>query len=286
MVLQKTINEECSMQEVDEKMLQVISNETKDSIGNINIVTPVIYTDIFSKFASSHNANISEDNKITDYLLSQKIALFTNLQESTSKNAKKLSDSTDKALLAIKDKNEATLQEVLKETQELQREIERLKKSVYKDELTSTYNRKWLHDYCLEDDSQNFKNSGTLAIIDLNYFKIINDTYGHIIGDKVLIYIASQLQKTKESVVRYGGDEFMIIFSDSTTAEEASSKINKIREDVIKKHLVVKESSFKVSFSFGICKFKKGDSLSDVIESADNNMYEDKINIKKRITGI
>lgn len=274
------------MQEIDEKILQVISNETKSSIGGMDIVTPAIYSDIFSKLASSYNANISEENKTTDYLLSQKIAFFTNLQESTSKNAKKLSENTDKALLAIKDKNEVTLQEVLKETQELQREIERLKKSVYKDELTSMYNRKWLHDYYLDEESQNFKEDGTLAIIDLNYFKIINDTYGHVIGDKVLVYIANQLKKTKESVVRYGGDEFMIIFSGSTTIEEASSTINKIREDVIKKHLVAKESSFKVSFSFGLCQFKKGDSLSVITESADSRMYEDKIEIKKIVTGI
>lgn len=274
------------MQKADEKILQLISNETKNSIGNMNVVTPVIYTDIFSKFASSHNADISEENKMTDYLLSQKIALFTSLQDSTSKNAKKLSDNTDKALSAIKDKNETILQEVLKETQELQREIERLKKSVYKDELTNTHNRKWLHDYCLEDNSQNFKQDGTLAIIDLNYFKIINDTYGHIIGDKVLVYIANQLQKTKENIVRYGGDEFIILFCSPITKEKAISRINRIREDVISKHLVVKESSFKVSFSFGVCEFKKNDTLSDVIESADSNMYEDKIEIKKRISGI
>ena len=66
------------MQEIDEKILQVISNETKNSIGGMNVVTPTIYADIFSKFASSHNANISENNKVTDYLLSQKIAFFTN----------------------------------------------------------------------------------------------------------------------------------------------------------------------------------------------------------------
>lgn len=274
------------MKKVNEKILQIISNETKHIIENINIVTPAIYSDIFSKFALSHNTDVSEDNKITDDLLSQKIALFTDLQESASINAKKLSDNTDKALLAIKDKNESTLQEVFKETQELQREIERLKKSVYKDELTNAHNRKWLHDYCLEDDSQNFKESGILAIIDLNYFKIINDTYGHVVGDKVLVYIATQLKKTKESVIRYGGDEFMVIFNASTTMQDAISRIDKIREDVIKKSLIVKGSSFKVSFSFGVCSFKKGDSLSDIIESADSNMYEDKIKIKKRITSI
>jgi diguanylate cyclase (GGDEF)-like protein len=274
------------MQEINEKMLQVISDETKKSIGNMSVVTPAIYSDIFSKFASSHNTDVTEVNKIADNLLSQKITLFTNLQESTSSNAKKLSESTDKAISALKDKDEAILQEVLKETQELQREIERLKKSVYKDELTNIYNRKWLHDHFIEDDSQSFKEDGTLVIIDLNYFKIINDTYGHIIGDKVLVYIATQLKKTKESVIRYGGDEFIVIFNDSITKEDATLKINMIKKDVIKKSLVVKGSSFKVSFSFGVCKFKKGDSLSDIIESADSRMYEDKIEIKKIVTSI
>lgn len=274
------------MQQIDEKLLEVISNETKKSISGINIVTPTVYMDLFSKFASSHNADIKEEDKITDYLLSKKISLFTNLQDAASKNAKQLSENTDKALLAIKDKNEDILKEVLKETQSLQLEIERLKKSVYKDELTNIYNRKWLNDNFLEDESQSFKDSGTLAIIDLNYFKIINDTYGHIIGDKVLIYIANQIKKASNSVVRYGGDEFIIIFSASTTKESAYTKLTNIREEVIKKHLVVKESSFKVSFSLGICEFKKGDILTDVIEKADSNMYEDKIQIKKRVTGI
>ncbi len=274
------------MQQIDEKLLEVISNETKKSISGINIVTPSVYMDLFSKFALSHNADIKEEDKITDYLLSKKISLFTNMQDAASKNAKQLSESTDKALLAIKDKNEDILKEVLKETQSLQLEIERLKKSVYKDELTNIYNRKWLNDHFLEDESQSFKDSGTLAIIDLNYFKIINDTYGHIIGDKVLIYIANQIKKASNSVVRYGGDEFIIIFSSTITRENAQAQLNNIREEVIKKHLLVKASSFKVSFSLGICEFKKGDILTDIIELADSNMYEDKIQIKNRITGI
>lgn len=274
------------MQQINEEMLQVISNETKSSIDDINIVTPTIYTDIFLKCASLHNTNVDNERKITDYILSKKISQFTDLQDTTAKNAKKLSESTDKALLAIKDKNETILREVLQETQNLQREIERLKKSVYRDELTDVFNRKWLHDYCLEDELQKFKNSGTLAIIDLNYFKTINDTYGHIIGDKVLIYVANQLKKTNESIIRYGGDEFIIIFSASTTKKDAHKKLNEIREDIIKKHLVAKDSSFKVSFSFGICEFKKSDILTDVIELADSNMYEDKVQIKKMVTGI
>lgn len=270
----------------NDKLLKIISHETKDIISEMDIVTPTIYKSIFSKFAVLHNIDISEEDKITDNLLDDKITLYTNMYHQASKNTQQLSDSTDKAIFAIREKNETTLKEVLEETKNLQHEIEKLRQSVYKDELTNVFNRKWLHNYCLEDGQKNFKTSGTLAIVDLNYFKIINDTYGHIIGDKVLVFIANQLKEIEEKVVRYGGDEFIVIFSASTTKDNAYKKLNAARENIIKKHLVAKDSSFKTSFSFGICEFEKNDALSDVIERADSNMYEDKVQIKKRITGI
>jgi diguanylate cyclase (GGDEF)-like protein len=157
---------------------------------------------------------------------------------------------------------------------------------MYKDELTNVYNRKWLHDNILDDSAQGFKNSGTLAIIDLNFFKIVNDTYGHTVGDKVLVFIAQFLRRVEKNIVRYGGDEFIVIFSDETTEKNALLKLNAAREDLLTKHLKIKDISFKVSFSVGVQEFKKGDSLSDIIEKADTNMYNDKAEIKKRIPSI
>lgn len=272
--------------QADDKILEIISYETKDSINDMGVVTPSIYTSIFSKFAALHNTDITEEENLTNNLLDDKITLFTNIQHQTSQNAKKLSDNTDKAILAIKDKDEKNLAEVLKETQKLRKEIKSLKESMYRDELTHVYNRRWLHDNILDEEAHGFKGAGTLAIIDLNYFKEINDTYGHTIGDKVLIFIANQLRITKENVVRYGGDEFIIMFCDGTTDETALSKLNIIRENIFKKHMKVKDTSFKVSFSIGVHQFKKGDNLNNTIEKADINMYKDKIEIKKKISNI
>ena len=212
--------------------------------------------------------------------------MFQNLQDETSKNVIELSANTSKAISAIKAKDENMLNEVLKETQNLRKEIEKLKESVYKDELTHAFNRKWLNDTFLADEDDKFSVAGTLAIIDLNYFKLVNDTHGHIVGDKVLIYIANQLKKTRESVIRYGGDEFIIIFSKNTDSATALKRLDKIREDIIKVKLKAAKGAFKVSFSFGAYEFKENDILADVIELADKNMYNDKIEIKKRVTGI
>ena len=270
----------------NKEILKVISNETKDSINGITVVTPSMYASIFANFAHSHNTEIDNEKELASDLIINECSELTSLQIQTAKNAKQLSANTTKAIDAIKDKNDLLLHEVLTETESLRQEIEKLKESVYKDELTNTLNRKWLHDTILNSDAQSFKDSGTLAMIDLNYFKQINDTYGHIVGDKVLIFIANQLKKSKESVVRYGGDEFIIIFSNKSTYKNAILKLNKIRDSILSKQLKVKDESFRVSFSIGAQEFKKDDTLIEIIEKADKDMYEDKIKIKKRVTGI
>ncbi|MEA3331818.1 MAG: GGDEF domain-containing protein [Campylobacterota bacterium] len=119
-----------------------------------------------------------------------------------------------------------------------------------------------------------------------NHFKQVNDTYGHIVGDKVLLFIANQLKTMREHVVRYGGDEFIIIFSKNITKKTALRKLNELREGVVHKKLKSKDLSFRVSFSFGVCEFKENDNLTSTVELADKNMYDDKIEIKKKITGI
>ena len=267
-------------------ILRIVSNETKDSIDQMSVVTPAIFSSIYSEFAKKHDANLENEEDVSRDILQSECNSLTNLQAQTAKNAQNLGQSAVKAISAIKEKDETTLNEVLKETQKLRAEIEKLKESVYKDELTNVYNRKWLHDNYLDQDTNEFKNSGILAIMDLNYFKIVNDTHGHIIGDKVLIFIANQLKLSKHEVIRYGGDEFIIIFPKNVTPAIALSTLNKIRENVIAKKLKAHNTMFKASFSIGIHDYRSGDDLSKVIETADKNMYVDKKEFKKRVTGI
>ncbi|MFT7003982.1 MAG: diguanylate cyclase [Sulfurimonas sp.] len=272
--------------QIDKNKLKIISNETKKSINQLSVVTPSMYASIFSKYAKENNTIIDNEQELSKELFTIECSNLTDLQKQASHNAITLSDNTTKAINAIKIKDEKILEKILKETEELRREIEKLKTSVYKDALTNTKNRKWLNDNLLEEDEESFREAGTLAMIDLNYFKIINDTFGHIIGDKVLIYIAKQLKNTKNNVVRYGGDEFLIMFPAEATTSKASSILNNMREDIIHKKVKTQDDSFHVSFSLGICQYKAGYKFSDVIQSADKDMYKDKIEIKKRITGI
>jgi len=267
-------------------IFQIITNETRDAIAQMNIVTPTIYEAIFQKFSQEHNQNIDDEEKLSINVLQNECANLTQLQSEVAKNANSLSMSTSKAIHAIKDQDSTVLNEVFHETQQLKHEIEKLKHSLYKDELTQVYNRKWLHDELLNEDANEFKEDGILVMIDLNYFKQINDTHGHIIGDKVLIYVANQLRKLKYNTIRYGGDEFILLAPSTKTVEEIKKEINNLRETILSKKLKAHNSEFKVSFSFGSAPYKQGDSLSATIENADKVMYKDKETIKKRVTGI
>ncbi len=270
----------------EDKILQIITNEAKSTIDSMHVVTPSVYASIFSQFATEHNTEVEQENELATDILKQQCAVLTSMQLQTVKSANQLSFNTNKAITAIQAKDESTLNEVLEETQKLRAELEKLKEAVYKDELTHVYNRKWLHDTYLQEESEQFKENGTLAIIDLNHFKIVNDTHGHIIGDKVLIFIANQLKLTKQHVIRYGGDEFIIMFPSSITSAKAKKILVDLRENVITKKLKAHDTMFITSFSIGVTPYSQGDLLGDVIHRADQSMYEDKQEIKKRIKGI
>jgi diguanylate cyclase (GGDEF)-like protein len=270
----------------NDKILKIISNESKSSIDAISIVTPSMYASIFKKYAHLHNTEIEDEEEIASNLIQEQCSNLLTLQDKTSKNIHSLDENTTKAIDAIKAKDATVLEEILKETQALRKEVEKLKVSIYNDELTKAYNRKWLHDNYATINESNFKTAGILAIIDLNYFKQINDTLGHIVGDKVLVYITNELQKSKEPIIRYGGDEFLILFHESITQKKAISILDNIRENIMSKKLKAKDSTFKVSFSFGITEYQAEDNINDVIERADKIMYNDKVEIKKRVTGI
>lgn len=120
------------------------------------------------------------------------------------------------------------------------------------------------------------RESGSLVMIDLNRFKEINDTYGHIIGDKVLMHVSLKLQETGGRVIRYGGDEFVVIFDQAISAEEIRAKITKVLHYFQKVLFKTEEKAFKISFAYGISPFYKGSNVSEVIEMADHAMYQNK----------
>lgn len=263
---------------MNEQELKVLTHDTFKEIRKLDIVPPCVYKDIF--FANAKNKHIDVDDmdlKDASGLILDKI---NKISEQTEINTNKLKDSVDEAIIAIENRDENMLLEINKKVSNLQEEVTLLKDQLYKDELTKIYNRKWMFENYLEDDE--FISDGTIAFIDVNSFKHINDTYGHITGDQVLVLIASLLSRIENAnAVRYAGDEFVII-SNSSDVKYLTMELEKRNNYLNKKKLKTGGKFFKVNFSFGVAKFKKNNSYKDIIEIVDEKMYKYKKMIKAK----
>ena len=123
------------------------------------------------------------------------------------------------------------------------------------------------------------------AMIDIDNFKFINDTYGHPAGDRVLKGIAQLLitRLRKSDVVgRYGGEEFAVLMPD-TSEEQAIALLNKLREQFSSIQYVSEQSKFSCTFSVGLSTAPPYQAIGDVIQAADAALYQAKHNGRNRI---
>jgi diguanylate cyclase (GGDEF)-like protein len=145
--------------------------------------------------------------------------------------------------------------------------FKKINSQLQKDPLTCVYNRFFLENVL--ENMFNMYEKKSIAMLDIDFFKKINDTYGHQHGDKVLKDFANNIigvVRKSDIVVRYGGEEFLI-FMPNTSKEEGFIALLKIRE-------AVKKSEFNYTFSGGIA--DEGETLAEMIKIADNRLYKAK----------
>jgi diguanylate cyclase (GGDEF)-like protein/PAS domain S-box-containing protein len=148
----------------------------------------------------------------------------------------------------------------------------------YHDSLTGLYNRVNFEEYLSHALSVAHRNNTILAIlfIDLDRFKVINDTLGHDIGDKVLINVASRLKNTlRESdfISRWGGDEFVVILEELSDASEAAIVATNIIE-ILKEPMYIENHHLITTASVGIALYpENGQNANTLIKHADSAMY-------------
>lgn len=146
------------------------------------------------------------------------------------------------------------------------------------DEMTGFVNRWFLNEFLKKTmkSSQRYGQELSLAILDIDHFKTVNDTFGHAAGDMVIKKIADIITKNIRSsdvVSRYGGDEFIVVFP-STSLDAAKMVMNRIK-------LAVAEHDFdggiRSGISFGLTDLKKKHRLfEDLVKEADDKLYKAK----------
>ncbi len=117
-----------------------------------------------------------------------------------------------------------------------------------------------------------------IAMIDIDFFKQVNDTHGHSVGDTVLIEVAKSLKEATrkfEIVTRLGGEEFVLLF-ESNDNDGAQQVGERLRKTVAGHQTILNEKNINVTISIGICPWRMGDSLDILLQNADNALYSAK----------
>ena len=259
--------------------LEEITFLTIKDLKKQSIILPGKYSDIFESYAKELEVDLDDEELILKDL-HQDIDQVDKIVKKTNYNITALQESTTNAREAIKNKDDESLTNINIELLEMQKQISFLQKELFSDPLTGAYNRKWFSDYYLENDL--FKNDGFIAFLDLNKFKFINDNYGHVVGDQILKYLVKFLQKELDDssidVLRYAGDEFIVLFNkNKSMILNADKRMKEVQEKLSK---VVLSSSkikkLKFSFSYGITPFKKENNIENILEIVDKLMYKNK----------
>ncbi len=169
----------------------------------------------------------------------------------------------------------------------LESEIEELQKQSNIDPLTKLYNRKALEidaKELLKHSNQRNLNI-SLLMIDADDFKKVNDTFGHLAGDKVLILLAKLFKlsiREYDRAYRYGGEEFLIIFN-RAEKDDAKKVAERIMKTVRENKLIYKGQTIRITLSMGLTSHQKGDTLESMIERADAAVYQAKHEGKDRL---
>ena len=183
----------------------------------------------------------------------------------------------------------SNMEEMLEEVDSLRLELDRVRKESLTDSLTNLANRKAFDQRLNEliDDSEE-NSTFSVIIADIDFFKKFNDTYGHLVGDKVLKYVATILKsgvKGKDLAARFGGEEFTLLLP-NTDINGAKTVAEQMRVVIANMHLVDKSVNAgygKVTVSLGVGQYRPGETNQELLERADKALYVAKENGRNRV---
>jgi diguanylate cyclase len=192
--------------------------------------------------------------------------------------------------LASRDRMVAAHQEVQEaeaRIKDLEAKLQHMSELVREDQLTGSLNRRGLDDV-FERESARADRRGTplcMALLDLDNFKKLNDTYGHLAGDRALRHLVKVVKDTLRSmdvIARFGGEEFLILLPE-TDVEAAAAAMVRVQRELTKHFFLHENEKMLITFSCGVALRHQNEDQASLMARADNAMYKAKTSGKNRV---
>jgi len=254
-----------------EQIKAAIDNYFNDLIVDIDLI-------------NKHNANSNEHIKMN----------YKKLVESdpTSESTDLIKDVVTEIqnVIEANTKFEQDLAAKQTELEQLRKELEDTKELADKDPLTKLKNRRFFDGF-INRYIEKAKISGgilSLIILDIDFFKKVNDTYGHIVGDQVIKMVADSIREviSKDSIAaRIGGEEYAVLLP-KISINQTKNLSESIRKNVAKKKLSINkgEDKIAVTISVGATAYKSGEDYNSFVQRADEALYHSKENGRNQVT--
>ncbi len=260
----------------------------KDMIESLDGVLDKLSLRLIDMIESSDNSTVAiqnikaeleayNDEPVTNFKLAHKklYTIAVALEENTQALSRDLRDHSDEVTV------------LGKKIEKLERELEKSKEESKEDFLTKLYNKRALDEYMniKEAEFERYSRDFSIVMFDLDYFKKVNDDYGHDAGDAVLSAFGKILKneaRTVDVVGRFGGEEFMALLSE-TDSNGGSIFAEKVRVKVEKSRFMYKGKRISVTVSCGVSERKNNSSLSSTVKLADDALYKAKKDGRNRV---
>jgi len=220
--------------------------------------------------------------KTVVYPMQSRIAALAQAQQSLRTAAEQLERRVQERTAALTLSNE-TLQHEIKVRTQMQEELQQLAAT---DTLTGLRNRRAVSAFTEMEikRAERYGDALSLVMFDLDYFKRINDTFGHLIGDEVLILVAKLIGeriRASEVLGRWGGEEFILVLTqtDMENAVHLAGELRTLMQAYTFPHVGM------VTASFGVTQFAAGDSMDSMLHRADIALYRAKECGRNRVAG-
>ncbi|MBO4863214.1 MAG: GGDEF domain-containing protein [Eubacterium sp.] len=171
------------------------------------------------------------------------------------------------------------------EENKLMKYNDRLKKEANTDRLTGLFNRRRAEEYLKQVTQDSESHAVSVAIGDIDFFKKVNDTYGHDVGDEVLKFVANKMRESCGSetfLARWGGEEFLLVFPNSN-GDDAYIALEKLRNELEESEIKVKDIVIRLTMTFGLSEFSFNKGEKHTVKEADEKLYMGKANGRNQV---